>query len=479
MAQAAGIEEGRGVRLLLGLRPLDLLADEAVVPDAVGVEEGVGGGVGEAADRRQEEAAVDVRVEQRCVQARAEDLGVLGLEDGRLAAELALVPGGGQGAGGAGVAPLLLLGVVAAEQRQRVGRRDLGVELGVPGRQLGLVGQAVRRQGARQRLHADVLLAVGAPGPDVVLEDRAADLAAPVVHLVDLVAEAVAELRLPGAGDRVGGQVALVEAGVRLRAAGSLQVAGRAAVLVGAALGHQVEHDAAGGDGGVRAAGRDLHLLEGAEVEVRRGGAGRCHVGDHHAVHRPDRVELERAGAGVGRLLAALVAADVDAVDEHARSRLQDRPGVARGRNPRQVILTDVGAGVELSLVEQRVADDEHLFRERRDHDHVDVGVVADADHEARIFARREALQLCLQVVDRGSEIQEPELALGIGDLNLRRFAGVQGDGDAGQRGLALIGDLAVKIAGLQLGERGTRAERQQRRGDGCASPPSIVAFHR
>ena len=82
-----------------------------------------------------------------------------------------------------------------------------------------------------------------------------------------------------------------------------------------------------------RAAGRDLHLLERVEVVVGRRGAEGRHVGDHHAVDRPDGLIAARAGADVLRLLAALVAADVDAVGEHAGGGLQDRPRVAGGRD--------------------------------------------------------------------------------------------------------------------------------------------------
>src|SRR6202043_4180011 len=61
VAEAAGVEEGRGVRLLLGLRPLDLLEQEAVLPDPLAVEEGVGARGAEAAGRVQEEPAEDGR----------------------------------------------------------------------------------------------------------------------------------------------------------------------------------------------------------------------------------------------------------------------------------------------------------------------------------------------------------------------------------------------------------------------------------
>ena len=149
-----------------------------------------------------------------------------------------------------------------------------------------------------------------------------------------------------------------------------------------------------------RAAGRDLHLLEGVEVEVGGRGAEGRHVGDDHAVHRPDGLVAAGAGADVGGLLAALVAADVDAVGEHARGGLQDGPGVARGRDLLELGLADRGAGGDPALVEQRAL--------RRDGDdvldggrqlHLDLGVAADVDHDVRVVDGREALELSLQLV--------------------------------------------------------------------------------
>ena len=208
--------------------------------------------------------------------------------------------------------------------------------------------------------------------------------------------------------------------------------------------------------------------------------ADRRHVGDHHAVDRPDRLGLQRAGADVGRLLAALVAADVDAVDEHARSRLQDRPGVARRRE-------SSASSFWLTVVPVRIA-----FSSSSGLSEVTVITSSTAEFmvtsmlvlrptlidDVRILDGREALQLRLELVGGRSEAQEPELALGVGDLDLRRLAGVQGDGDAGQGGAGLIADLAVEVAGLQLGERRRPRRHQQHRGDGHEPPPLIVALH-
>ena len=60
---------------------------------------------------------------------------------------------------------------------------------------------------------------------------------------------------------------------------------------VGAALGHQVDADAAGLLRDVHAAGVDRHFLERVEVVVGRRRAGRVHVGDVDAVERPLVVE--------------------------------------------------------------------------------------------------------------------------------------------------------------------------------------------
>ena len=128
----------------------------------------------------------------------------------------------------------------------------------------------------------------------------------------------------------------------------------RAAPLVGAALGHLVDGDARGGHGDVRRGDRELDLLEGAEVEVGGRAADRVHVGEDDAVHRERVVARGRARAQEARLLAALVAAHVDAVHQHARRLAEQRPGIAGRGHLVQLHRGDVGALVDLALVQQR-----------------------------------------------------------------------------------------------------------------------------
>src|SRR4029450_7930675 len=91
-----------------------------------------------------------------------------------------------------------------------------------------------------------------------------------------------------------------------------------AAERIGAALDDEVEAHAAGARLDVVARGRDLDFLEVVEVEIGRRRARRGHVGNLDAVHRPARVLRARALRREVRLLTGLVAADVDAIDEHA-----------------------------------------------------------------------------------------------------------------------------------------------------------------
>src|SRR6185436_16255860 len=98
---------------------------------------------------------------------------------------------------------------------------------------------------------------------------------------------------------------------VGLIAAAGVQRARRAAEVVRAALGHDVDLHARGLNARIGAAGRDLHFLERVEVVVRRGRTGGGEVGDVDAVDVPRRLRADRAFGNVDRLLAGLVSADV------------------------------------------------------------------------------------------------------------------------------------------------------------------------
>src|SRR6185295_13928286 len=85
VGESTGVEEVGAVELDLILRTLDLLEQEAVVP----LEVTVANGEGAAPLGSELEAAVDLGVHPRDVEAGAEDLGVLDLPGGRAGAEVA------------------------------------------------------------------------------------------------------------------------------------------------------------------------------------------------------------------------------------------------------------------------------------------------------------------------------------------------------------------------------------------------------
>ena len=225
-----------------------------------------------------------------------------------------------------------------------------------------------------------------------------------------------------GAGAiQLGGQVAGLEVVVRQ------EVASAAVEGVGAALGDEVERDAAGRQLHVVAARRVLDLLEGVVVEVGGRGAGRGHVGHGHAVDRPLRVRVVRALGHEAGLLAAFVAGDVDAVEDHAGHGAQHGPWVTRLRHLVQLVGADVGGGAGLLGVDDRglgrdchrLLDGRDLERERQVD--VDAGLHADlARHRA------EAGEAHVELVGAGEEVQEAEvtLATGIGGPGAGVFPG-------------------------------------------------------
>ena len=116
----------------------------------------------------------------------------------------------------------------------------------------------------------------------------------------------------------------------------------RAVEQIRPALHDEVHPEAAGRLRDVLAGRRDLDFLEVVEVEVGRRRAGERHVGDDDAVERPDGVLRPRALHREVRLLAGFVAADVDAVHEHAGHRTHERERIAAGRDLRQLVGGDV-----------------------------------------------------------------------------------------------------------------------------------------
>src|SRR5207302_6916515 len=160
-----------------------------------------------------------------------------------------------------------------------------------------------------------------APHPRLALLQRAADFDAVVLDVLDRIAGAGA-LRAKRVGDVV--RFLLLIGDVEAR---------RSLEAIAAALGHEVDADAAGLLRHVDAAGGDRHFLERVEVVVAGRRAGRGHVGDVDAVERPFVVGRVAAARYVIGLLARHVAADVLAVHRDAGRLLKDDPRVAGRRN--------------------------------------------------------------------------------------------------------------------------------------------------
>ena len=242
----------------------------------------------------------------------------------------------------------LLLAAQEVERGNHGVRIRLPVELGVVGGKQGVVERA------DEAAVLDVLLAPRAVEPELVLDDRTTEVKAVVLDVVDVVAVFTERV---GAAFSLAVTLAALETRIGLQGLGEIgrlpllvgdEVAAAAVELVGAALRDHVQAETAGLHGEVAAAGGDIDLLEGAEVEVSRGRAGRGHVGDHEAVERPDAVSRKRSLAGDAGLLAVLVARDVDAVNEGAGDLVHDAPGVARRRHVLEILRRQVRTGAPL-----------------------------------------------------------------------------------------------------------------------------------
>ena len=424
-----------------------------------------------AARRQELEPAVDLGRQTVEIKARAEDVAVLDLQGGGPVAETRLIPGGLRRAQRAGAEAGLVLFVVPGEEGGGVGGGELAVELDVPGFLIGVVLVVVEGQ------QVDLRLGVGAPNPQVIAQQRAAELDARVLHAVDAVARREGRLGVevvPRVGRR---EVLLVEVQPRHEVLVGVEEAPRGAPVVGAAPGDHVDHDAPGGDVGVAAAGRHLDVLERVEVEVARGGADGGHVGDDHAVERPHRLAVHRSWPDEARLLAAVVAADVDAVEEDPGHGGQERPGVAGGGDFFELGVRDVGAGRDPPLVEEgRLRGHRDALLDRRRQDDRHLGVVPDVDLDLRVFHGREPPERHDQAVASRRQADEAERAGGVGLLLLGRAAAGQDHRRAGERMPLVVGDGAVEIAGLELRDDGCREqdrEQRDRRGrQGDRRPP-------
>ena len=206
----------------------------------------------------------------------------------------------------------------------------------------------------------------------------------------------------------------------------AVEVAARAAVeQVRAALDHEVEADAPGRLRDRLAGGRHVDRVEVVVVEIGRRRSGQRHVGDRDAVHRPHRVLRARALRRDVGLLAGLVAADVDAIDEDAGNRAHQRERIARRRNLRELVGRHVGRRAGLLRVDdRRRRGDVHRRRDRADlQRRAEVDGLPRVERDGVPHRRREALERDRHLVRAGRQIEEAVAPLfgrreRLGDVN-------------------------------------------------------------
>ena len=147
-----------------------------------------------------------------------------------------------------------------------------------------------------------------------------------------------------------------------------------------------------------------------------------------------------------------------DVLFSFARYGLKDGPGVAGRRDLLELGLVQVGAGGELTRVEQRAlgghGDD---VLDGGEQGQLDRGVLAHGDGDGLEDDRREAVQGRFDAIGARGEAEEPELADLVRSLDPRRAATRQGDRGARERSPLRIGDDTVNVTGLQLRKSGTR----------------------
>ena len=301
---------------------------------------------------------------------------------------------------------------------------------------------------ARRAEDTHVLRRVRAVEPRLVLRDRPAEID---VHVRDLLVVVRRVGRHAARGERRR-YVRRLELVVR-------EVAVRAALeLVRAALEDQVVADAAGRLLDVVPGGRDLHLIEGVEIEVGRRAA--AFVGDDDPVERPDGVALMAFGDEAAHL-ARLVAGDVHAVGDDPRYGSQQRPRIARRRNRLQI-----GRGHRRRRPHGARVDE----RRRRGHRHLlldagelqrDGNLDARADDHGDVRPRelREPADLDGDLVLARKHVEEPEAAVGGRHERGQARRSGERDGRAGHDAALVVfhdaGDAAA------LGRLGGRRQRR------------------
>ena len=223
----------------------------------------------------------------------------------------------------------LLLGAVEVEERELVLLRRRPVHLGVGILENRLV------VGLREADDLDVVLPVRPPEPQLVLEQRPADVEAIVENLIGVIRLVRAEqprIALQRAREIRRLQTVVVEGEF-----------GASLERVRPSAGDEIDAETARLNLQIVAAGADCHLVEGVEVVIGRGCTARRRVRDHNAVEVPHGVGGQRALPDKPRLLARLVAANVHPVDDHAGDGLQQRPRILRLRCALQFVLSERG----------------------------------------------------------------------------------------------------------------------------------------
>ena len=280
----------------------------------------------------------------------------------------------------------------------------------------------------------DVLVVRRGPEPELVLHDGPAVLDRVDGDLLDR--RARQEAVRPG-GEELRRHVAGLHAVVLVRGHR------RALEHVAAALGHEVDGQAARLHGDVAAAVADLNLLERIEVEVGRRGV-RGEVRDRPAFEVP--LDVGRRAARVqADLLARGRSADVQA-GANARRHADDLPGVAGGGDLLEHVSREDRPGRRfLQVDDRRRARDGHFFRERAELQlGVDAGVEAgfDDDIGTSDFLEAAHLEGDGKLPDRHvRELKRPGSS-GDGHERLLQRRSRDRHGNAGQHRAGIVGNL-------------------------------------
>ena len=227
-----------------------------------------------------------------------------------------------------------------------------------------------------------------------------------------------------------------------------------AAELVRATAGHKVDPDAAGLLLDVLARRGDLDLLEVVEVEIGRRRTGGRHVRNDDAVERPDRVLRPRTLRDDGGCLTGFVAADIHAVEQHARDGTHQRERIARGRNLRELVARERRRGAGCRGIENRCGDGQRFDDRRHTKLHRRVNVPADGDDDVA-RGGSEARERHGDRVQAWLQIQEAEGTVEFGGEVIGRIRALDADISSRDDGTLFIANEPADAAALGLGNRG------------------------